>query len=420
MKILITNSVPLNGGDQALLQATVKGLRAILPKDDLDLTILCSDPANCAKYLPEYRFDWDYERTIFHYSYTLKEKIKHLFRKLTRRASSRESLFNPNMLLASKAQRRVYRLYQEADLIISSPGGYLHDFYNYEDRARVFQLAFQLDKPVVLLAQSIGPFWKSAQLPLLKEVLLKMTAIILREKYSFAHFKSLELESDRVKVTTDVAFALHHFIPNLYTPKKDKPLKKVAMVFRPWKDAPATSEILQKAVALCTYLLDQYAIAITFLSTCQGIKDYHDDSIFAKKILASLKPKHQASCAIDAEYHDYLSLIKAYGKFDAYIGMRLHGAIFSMLGGTPAMNIGYEDKTKGIYQFLSLADYQLSYTESAENWQELADHFFTKLPDIQKQLPAILDRAATNAVDSFMPIEKIIKPIISSKLSFNG
>lgn len=36
--------------------------------------------------------------------------------------------------------------------------------------------------------------------------------------------------------------------------------------------------------------------------------------------------------------------------FDMYIGMRLHGAILSMIGGTVAVNIGYEDKTPGIYQ----------------------------------------------------------------------
>jgi polysaccharide pyruvyl transferase WcaK-like protein len=37
---------------------------------------------------------------------------------------------------------------------------------------------------------------------------------------------------------------------------------------------------------------------------------------------------------------------------DAEIGMRLHGALLSMLGGTPAMAIAYEEKTPGIFASL--------------------------------------------------------------------
>ena len=81
-----------------------------------------------------------------------------------------------------------------------------------------------------------------------------------------------------------------------------------------------------------------------------------------------------------------IELISKYHEFDAYIGMRLHGAILSMLGGTPAFNIGYEDKTKGIYEFLELSDYNIDYTAPIDNWIEKISDFLKNLKDIELSL----------------------------------
>ena len=54
-------------------------------------------------------------------------------------------------------------------------------------------------------------------------------------------------------------------------------------------------------------------------------------------------------------------LIQLYGQMDAYIGMRLHGAILAMLGGTPAMAIAYEEKTPGIFASLGLEAFQVDH-----------------------------------------------------------
>ena len=123
MRILITNSVPLNGGDEALLRALLITLAKRWP--DAEIVVLCHDVNRCREYIPGVRFGSDLEFAAT-------------------RASRRETI----------------EYYRTADLVISAPGGFLHDFYPLENRLQGFELALNLSKPVVLLGQSIGPFFK--------------------------------------------------------------------------------------------------------------------------------------------------------------------------------------------------------------------------------------------------------------------
>ena len=409
MKVLLINSVPLNLGDQALLETTVAGLNHYL--GPVKVTVLCHDPVRCKKYLPHFDFHLDYNRTLLRYRRTIKEKSKQILRKILSPFNKHSDFFSPHSLLSSEMQREVYALFEDTDLILSSPGGYLHDFYGYKDRVSVFKMALDLGKPVVLFGQSIGPFWKKENLPALKEVLQRMNLIVVRERFSLAHLEALEINNLQVQVHTDIAFSIRDFYPDLFQEKKPAKIQKIAIVFRPWKDSEETAKLLKKAVAFCQYLLEKYSIQLTFLSTCQGIAAYYDDSQFAKKVLVLLPETLRNRCTIDDAYHDFQTLIKKYSTFDAYIGMRLHGAIFSMLGGTPAMNIGYEDKTKGIYEFLELEQYQIDYTKDHKEWEVVVDHFLDNLWTIQKDLPQRLNRAAKETRKSFLLLQDLSEKI---------
>src|SRR5688572_162556 len=133
MKILITNAVPLNGGDEALLRATVDSLKARWPH--AHVTTLCKHAKKVQALLPDLSIDSDLE------------------------------------FVSDGDRRRVYNLYQEADIVISAPGGFLHDFYPIHDRLEGLKVALRLGKPLILLAQSIGPFWKPGSQQSVREVL---------------------------------------------------------------------------------------------------------------------------------------------------------------------------------------------------------------------------------------------------------
>src|SRR5207244_2284969 len=148
---------------------------------------------------------------------------------------------------------------------------------------------------------------------------------------------------------------------------KRGPVRKIALSFRRWPlEASPETGILPKAIELCRYLLHSNPdVQLLFLSTCQGIPEYVDDSAIARTIVAALPESLRVRCSIDHRRYRPAELIRAYSEADAYIGMRLHGAILAMLGGTPAMAVAYEEKTAGIFAALDLAPFQIDYRESA-------------------------------------------------------
>src|SRR5689334_16306194 len=115
MKLLITNSVPLNGGDEALLRAAIESLAKSLPGSGF--TVLCKNVEAARKHLPDLDLDSDLE------------------------------------FVTAESIERVGKLYRDADMVLSAPGGFLHDYYSIEERLQGFEAALALHKPLVLLGQ---------------------------------------------------------------------------------------------------------------------------------------------------------------------------------------------------------------------------------------------------------------------------
>ena len=153
MKILIINSVPLNGGDEALLQATVLGLEKVF--SDAQTTVLCRDHHTCLALMPEYSFFPDYELTVFDFDDSFSGRLKKYLKRRLHKLGLGDWLERWG-ILQTASQKRVLALIKGADLVISSPGGYLHDYYGYTARLKVFELIQSFGIPLVILAQSIG------------------------------------------------------------------------------------------------------------------------------------------------------------------------------------------------------------------------------------------------------------------------
>src|SRR5204863_172344 len=83
------------------------------------------------------------------------------------------------------------------------------------------------------------------------------------------------------------------------------------------------------------------------------------------KIVKQLPDKFQARCTVNHSHLAPRALIQAFGECDAFIGMRLHGCLLSMLGGTPAMGVGYEPKTREIFNQLGLEAFQIPFEADA-------------------------------------------------------
>jgi polysaccharide pyruvyl transferase WcaK-like protein len=371
MNILISNAVPLNGGDEALLRALVESLKARWPQSSI--TVLCKDLDLALPRLPDLPLASDLE-------------------------------FASDTLL-----RQTRELYRQADIVVSAPGGFLHDFYPIEDRLRGFEVALALGKPLLLLGQSVGPFWKGQSLRRIPEVLNRAAAICIRDQTSREHLLQAGVNPARIRFTGDAAFLWRRLAPELFQPK-DGLIKKVALSFRAWPpgDTVAVEQTIAKAERLCRFLLDRLEGELVFLSTCQGIPGYVDDSEIAVRIVERLPRELRDCCQIHRGRLDPRALIRAFGACDAFIGMRLHGCLLAMLGGTPAMGLGYEQKTHDIFQQLELESCQVAFTESAETWLACAKSFLAEVPALRSRLPDLLDQACRRAELNLEAVEECL------------
>jgi colanic acid/amylovoran biosynthesis protein len=378
-RFLITNCVPLNGGDEALLRAAVESLHRRFP--GASFTVLCKNLPLCRQYLPDLNL-----------------------------AADLEFCETPDERAATLSA------YHDADIVLSAPGGFFHDHYAIEARLVGLEAALNLGKPVILFGQSIGPFWKPDSISRIREVFNRLDRICVRDQISLDHLRACGVDSARVSLTADVAFLWRDLAPDLFTPKST-PIRNIGICIRAWplKDQVSIAQTVQKTVALCAHLLQDPSCALTLISTCQGIPGYWDDSKLSREVVASLPREFAARCHVDDIRRPPRELIRALGSLDAFIGMRLHGCLLAMLAGTPAMGLAYEPKTPEIFTQMGLENYQLPFSASARDWIAKADDFLKSAQPIRAALPTKLDERARQANINIEEVARCLsRPVASS------
>jgi colanic acid/amylovoran biosynthesis protein len=98
----------------------------------------------------------------------------------------------------------------ESNLVISSPGGFLQDYDTFSSLLPNLYLIFiaqLLKKPVILYAQSIGPFRNSILRVLSRFVLNRVELITLREEISKGYLSKSGITNPPIIVTADATFS---------------------------------------------------------------------------------------------------------------------------------------------------------------------------------------------------------------------
>lgn len=406
--IVIINSVPINGGDEALLKASM-----LILEDNLaaaNIFVLCNNPVLYKKYLPSVKLDWDWEYAFLKSDskapslvFKIKRKLRYFLNKFFKLAFDSKV----SQLLGSKRERRVFKILKESDIIISAAGGYFHDFYGYEKRLSTLEFIHHtLNKPYFIFYQSIGPFWEKQHFDRLNRMFANAQKVILREAYSLSHLKAIGYEGSNVVVSNDIAFYLNRAYGA--SVNLDRSLKKIAINFREWRYEKESDFTLEKAVALCRKLLGE-GYELTFISTCQGVKGYTDDSEYAIQIINRLDVNLRNHVTLNNDKMSLDALLVFLQGCDAYIGMRLHCAILSLIAGIPVLNIAYEDKSLGIFQSLKLAECSFSYKENLSTWFTKVDNFIANYSNYLSLVSEKRKEAETLVEQDFKSILEISK-----------
>jgi colanic acid/amylovoran biosynthesis protein len=352
-RVLITDAMLVNGGDEALVTGLIKALKRRWP--GARFTILSHRFDESRQVLPDLRIE---------------------------RAVERED-----------GIEAVEPHYRSADLVISAPGGFLHEHYDITAALRGFRLALDLEKPLVLFAQSIGPFSSRDIRSQLADVLQRAALVAVRDSLSLQHVTDCGVTGDHVTRIPDAAFLWRRPARSLFVAKSGPP-RRAALCFRRWPygDRERFTETVKKARHLVEHLRAQGVEEFLFVSTCQGIPGYVDDSDLAVRIVEGLPSPLRDRCVVNREHQHPEQMIRLLSGCDVMFSMRLHGCLLAMLGGTPAMGLAYESKTPEIFRQLGLKKYQLPFTSYATRWCECASGLFEDLDAVRVALPDALDR----------------------------
>jgi colanic acid/amylovoran biosynthesis protein len=408
VKIVISNTVALNGGDAAILSGLIRILRAAFGPD-VRFTVFGSQPDVAARYYPEVTF----RPSLF--SYTTRSRVRGLRRLLRachhirwRLAATRPFAWRTRLLLAAR-ERAALAEYASADLVVSTGGTYLVEIYSLEPRLFDFDIALRLGKPLVLFTQSLGPFTAPRHRRRLRRIFTDAALVLVRDARSRRHITELGVAPHRIRVAADAAFALADPRPAA-RPAPTWPAERlrVAISVREWRHfrtanpAAGMARYLAAVGSLVQHLVEHDKATVTLLSTCQGIPEYWtDDSRVAADLIRELPPTIREQVSLDDGFHRPQELIDRLREYDLLVATRMHMAILGLCAGVPVLAIAYEFKTTELFRSLGLGEWVHDIeTVRAESLIHAVDALIARLEEIGAVVLQVAERERRRALAS--------------------
>lgn len=355
MKILIDNCVPLNNGDAALIFALKNKL-----KKKNELVMSCLNYKEVKKHYPDENWIPSYINTFFYHKSHRYPVLKWLWKLIIA-----IKLCLPN------------NPYNRSDVIISAPGGYLHSYYGIE--ARLYILFFCkkfLNKKVGIYSQSIGKLSQKDQ-AIFSKYAKNLDFIFARDAVSYQRAVEYGL-SDNLFLTKDAAFLL----ATPYATKKNKENKKVAISLRSWNYEGRDMTVYFQVINELVQELLAKGFQIDFLSTCQGVANYIDDSQIAERFIKQYGYEKESKISIITGYFTLNQLQEKVQNYDYVFGTRLHMCILALANHVMAFNISYEEKGRECYEYLGMADYCVDFNTKTIS---PALHKFLNMSEVEKE-----------------------------------
>jgi colanic acid/amylovoran biosynthesis protein len=150
---------------------------------------------------------------------------------------------------------------------------------------------------------------------------------------------------------------------------------------------------------------------VVFISTCQGVPEYgHDDSQVADRVFYALPEAVRPEVEVDSAYHHPAELRALLGQCDAVVATRMHAAILAMLGGAPALAIGYEAKSRELFARAGLADWCLDIAgEDLGRLPDMAVALVDQSARLRAALPAKLAELAGSARANARAVRRVLQ-----------
>lgn len=398
-----------NAGDAALTQVTIEQVQSRFPQGRI--TLAMDDPGSytgegtalCSLFgLVRDGDSWRPRSLLWLIPATLTPVLSHRCRG--------KAIF----ALTPRDWRAVLRAYLEADLIVSKPGGFLYSSGRGVAlliSLYTLALGWLAGKPVYLLPQSIGPFARRWERWLTGLVLNRLHTVIVREPISLSQLERCGVRVAGSHLLPDMAFAFRGapeavaqqwLYDHGLEPDSGSPLLGMTVIDYGAQNRRFSGQARYEAACAeaVRFFVKQIGGRAVIFPQVWGPSPSQDDRVPARRIAQQLVDLGQASIVVEDPLPP--DLLKAvYGKMDVFVGTRMHSNIFALSQGVPAIAIGYQHKTQGIFQMLGLEQWsiriedvtgQVLREKLAALWQERAtvrSHLHRILPGLIAQAQSV-------------------------------
>jgi len=315
--------------------------------------------------------------------------------------------------------------YYDADIVLNTSGDVLTEDYDCPLSHFVNLLfAILLDKPVVICAESLGPYKKRWNKFIARFVFNRAKLITQREERSLKHLQEIGVNKPPIYVTADVAFTLE---PSSNERIKEILAKEGIMDCMPLIGISVSkiisnygfpelksrkdkyNEYVKLMSKIVDYLVDTLNATIVFVPHVIGPGDI-DDRTVADDICKLIKNKDKI-ISIKEEYTPE-ELKGIIGQCDLFIGARMHATIASTSMLVPTVAIAYSDKMHGIigkmlgYEKYVLDVKDLNYDKLISKIDDAWENREKIKKELEVKIPMVKEKAMLNG--------KLVKELLDS------
>lgn len=284
-------------------------------------------------------------------------------------------------------------------------------------------LCILLNKKIVLMPQTYGPFNKWISKIIAKYILKKSNNIYARDEISIKKFKDLVPNKKKIDFCYDVAFILHpKKMPdiNYSILEKEKNNSKIIIGlnisgllyiggYNQKNMFKLSIEYKKFIYTLIEYILSKENICLLLVPHVFGA-DSHIESDFTvcKKIFNELK----ATCNDKLIFfnHDFNQNEIKYliGYCDLFIGSRMHSCIAALSQEIPTIGLAYSRKFAGVFDSIGMKDTVIDLMNNDEN-QIITriNQIYDKKDNYKKKLSKSIPIAKAKILDMFKSVSKL-------------
>jgi colanic acid/amylovoran biosynthesis protein WcaK/AmsJ len=369
--ILIINVHSLrNLGDAALLQITLQQINSNFPTGIITLSM--DDPTShsgsqkainsIVSWVHPKKSDgtihWNYGHLIWLLPATLLPVLTLRFFK------------KANYLLTPRSLKLIVEAYNQADLVISEPGGFIYSSGRGTSLViTIYSIALAIfgKKPVYILPQSIGPLKRAWERKIVRWLLNRVRIVMVREPISFRLLQDIGANKKNIQLVPDLAFAMPtsdraigaKWLDDLGL-SIDKKSPLLGMTVINWGEQHTGFEQQAEYEKACAgaikWFIDNTGGKVILFPQVIGPYLSQDDRIPARRIAEQLSEQSSSLYLVDQQLS--VDLLKSvYSWMDILIGTRMHSIIFSLSEGVPVIMIGYLHKTRGMAEMFGIDEW---------------------------------------------------------------